>query len=177
MLHHNVCSSSHHPTVHSTSLFSSWYMSLDDRALRAATKWQPVLKKTFYISAKILSISTLQSQKKVHWISSICLVYIGYWQHSPDVESSSKLECIYHEPLATRCINCEISWNLICFQFSFLLIFIHHLFPYPCPFSHQQPWAKIAEKWVCLRGSLANPFTGRPCLLPQRECRSAGCYS
>ena len=127
-------------------------LSLYDRALRPATKWQPVLKKTLYISAKILLISTLQSPKIVHWMSSICLVYIGYWQYSPEIESSSKLECIYHKPLATRYINCEISWNLICFQFSFLLTFIHHLLLYPCHFSHQQPWAKMAEKWVCLWG-------------------------
>ena len=38
-------------------------LSLYDQALRAATKWQPALKKTFNISAKILLISTLQSQK------------------------------------------------------------------------------------------------------------------
>ena len=38
-------------------------LSLYDQSLRAATKWQPVLKKTFNISAKILLISTLQSQK------------------------------------------------------------------------------------------------------------------
>ena len=123
-------------------------LSLYDRPLRAATKWQPVLIRH---SSKILLISTLQSQKIKHWMSSICLVYIGYWQHSPEIESSSKLESIYHEPLATRwCTNCEISWNLICFQFSFLLTFIHHLFPYPCHFSHQEPWTKNPEKWVCL---------------------------
>ena len=167
----------HHSSQYIIVLLLIHDLSLYDRALRAATKWQPVLKNTLYISAKILLIFTLQSQKKVHWMSRICLVYIGYWQHSPEIESSSKLECIYHEPLTTRCINCEISWNLICFQFSVLLAFIHNLFPYPCHFSHQQTWAKIAEKWVCLWGSLANPFTGRPCLLPQRECRSAGSYS
>ena len=38
-------------------------LSLYDQALRAATKWQPVLKKTFNISVKILFISTLQSQR------------------------------------------------------------------------------------------------------------------
>ena len=38
-------------------------LSLYDQALRAATKCQPVLKKTFNISAKNLLISTLQSQK------------------------------------------------------------------------------------------------------------------
>ena len=38
-------------------------LSLYDQALRAATKWQPLLKKTFNISTKILLISTLQSQE------------------------------------------------------------------------------------------------------------------
>ena len=38
-------------------------LSLYDQALRPATKWQQVLKKTFNISAKILLIFTLQSQK------------------------------------------------------------------------------------------------------------------
>ena len=43
------------PLIHDLSLY--------DQALRAATKWQPVLQKTLYIPAKILIISTLQSQK------------------------------------------------------------------------------------------------------------------
>ena len=87
-------------------------------------------------------------------------VNICYCQHSPEIESSSKFEWIYHDPMATRCINCEIS-KLICFLFSFLPIFIHHLFPYPLHFLPQHPWAKITERGVCLWRSLANPFTER----------------
>ena len=111
----------HHSSQYIIVLLLIHDLSLHDWALRAATKLHPVLKKSLYISPKILLVSTLKSPPKIeHWMSSICLVYIGYWQHSHEIESS-KLECIYHESLATRCINCEISWNLICFQFSFCL--------------------------------------------------------
>ena len=89
----------------------------------------------------------------------MCLVYIGYWQHYPEIESSSKLECIYrHEPLAAKCKNYEISWK---FSFFILPTFIHNTIPYPFHFLPQYPWAKIVEKWVCFLGSLANPFTRR----------------
>ena len=104
-------------------------LSLYDQALRAATKWQPVLKKTFNISVKILLISILQSQKIVHWMCSICLAYIGYWQHSPEIESSSKLECIYLEPLANKMYKL---WNFLKLDVFSVFIFAYlHSPPLP----------------------------------------------
>ena len=152
MLHHSGCSSSHSPTVHSTSLFSCWYMT----CLCMTRHWglQQSGNQYWKIHLTYLQKSyqylTSSPGKIVHWMSSICLVYIGYPQHSPEIESSSKLECIYHESLANKMYKL---WNFSkLYVFSFLLTFLHHLFPYPCHFSHQQPCAKIAEKWVCLWG-------------------------
>ena len=109
-------------------------LTLYDQALRAATKWQPVLKKPFNISTKILLISTLKSQKIVHRMSSICLVYMGKWQHSPEIETSSKLECIYHEPLTNKMYKL---WNFLKLDmFSvFIFAYIHSpLLPLSMPF-------------------------------------------
>ena len=47
------------PTSHQSSLIYDW--SLHDQPLRSDTKWQPVLKNTLYMLAKILLIFTLKS--------------------------------------------------------------------------------------------------------------------
>ena len=128
MLHHSGCSSSHSPTVHSTSLFSCWYMT----CLCMTRHWglQQSGNQYWKIHLTYLQKSyqylTSSPSKIVHWMSSICLVYIGYPQHSPEIESSSKLECIYHESLANKMYKL---WN-----FSKLYVFSVFIFAYiPSP--------------------------------------------
>ena len=136
MLHHSGCSSSHLPTVHSTSLFSCWYMTW----LCMTRHWglqqsdNQYWKRHLTYLQKSCWYLPSSPRKIVHRMSSICLVYIGYWQHSPEIETSSKLECIYHEPLTNKMYKL---WNFLKLDmFSvFIFAYIHSpLLPLSMPF-------------------------------------------
>ena len=94
LLHHSGCSSSHHTTVHSTSLFPCWYIAaclymtrhcgLQQNGNQHWKRHYTYLQKSYWYSSS-------SSRKTVYWMDCIYLVYIGYWQHYPEIESSSKL--------------------------------------------------------------------------------------
>ena len=156
MLHHSDC--------HSTSLLPPDILLVFvcpdiEGCNKVATS---IGKDTIHICKKSYQYLPSSSRKTLCWMDIICLVYIGYWQHYPEIESSSKLECIYrHEPLAAKCKNYEIYWKFICFHLS-IFAYIHSQ-PLSLSISifASIPMSKNVEKWVCFLGSLANPFTKR----------------
>ena len=161
-------------TVHSTSLFPCWSMTGPCMTRCWALQKSGNQYRKLHYTYLRKSYQSLPSspRKMVHWMDSVCLIYMCHWQHPSEIGSSFKLVCIYHHPLATRCINREISWKLIFFLFSFCL--------------HPLTTASLTYFTFCLRihepnfqkkefvygGPKQIFLLGGPCFLPQWGNRS-----